>query len=293
MPATPAHFTGFAPKSSSAAGIPPSAVLPLAASSQVGRGQFATINASGDASLNDGSVPGLVCAGIAYPETLSDSSPVAAGAATTFWWGFSAGAPASTIASDGFTKADMGVPFFIADENTAGKKSNHSGSNRSPGGLVFGVDERGNPILWSGPVAQLVARAALVVSAAPLASFSVADAAASDAITERVIRRPKWHGTVTGVTFTGAAIAADNTDYVTITIAKRDGGGGGATTIATYDSRAANQGAATAFTPKAFALSVVAGAVDLLESDVVTITIAKAGAGMSVIGEILVNGKVI
>ena len=69
--------------------------------------------------------------------------------------------------------------------------------------------------------------------------------------------------------------------------------GGGAVTIATYDSRAAGNGAATAFVPKAWTLSVVAGALDLLETDEVTIAIVKGGSGQVLTGRINITGKAI
>lgn len=293
MTATAAQNNGWAPITSPSSPTPAAWISPLGASAQVGRGQFASYNASGNVVLNDGATPGLVSAGVGYPDPFSDQNTTAGIAYVSLAWSFGAQAAASTTANDGFTAADIGTPFWLKDENTPGKLSNYSGSNRSLGGLVFGLDIAGNPVLWSGPIAHLLARAALVVANAPLASHTLSDAAAGTATAERVVRRPRWHGTVTSVTFCGAAVAADNTDYVTITVAKRDGAGGGATTIATYDSRAANQGAITAFVPAAFSLSAVAGALDLLESDEVTVTVAKGGSGKVLTGEVRVNGKVI
>jgi len=293
MTATATNTNGWAPIHSPQSPIPTGWVSPLAASAQVGRGQLTSFNASGNVVLNDGATPGLVSAGVGYPSPLSDVHATAGVACAMLSWSFGSHAPASTTSNDPFLATDIATPAWIKDENTIGKLSNSGGSNRSLAGLVFGLDEGGNPILWSGPIAHLLARAALVVANAPLASHTLSDAAANTATAERIVRRPRWHGTVTSVTFCGAAIAADNTDYVTVTIAKRDGAGGGATTIATYDSRAANEGAITAFTPKAFTLSAVAGAVDLLESDEVTITVVKGGSGKVLTGEVRVNGKVI
>lgn len=293
MTATATNTNGWAPISSPVSPIPNGWTSPLAASQRVGRGQFASFNASGNVVLNDGATPNLVSAGVGYPSPLSDTHTTAAVAAAMLSWSFGSHAPASTTSNDPFLATDIGAVAWIKDENTIGKLSNSGGSNRSIAGLVFGLDEAGCPVLWTGPIAHLLARAALVVANAPLASHTLSDAAAGTATAERIVRRPRWHGTVTSVTYCGAAVAADNTDYVTITVAKRDGAGGGATTIATYDSRAANEGAATAFVPKAFTLSVVAGAVDLLESDEVLITVAKGGSGKQLTGEVRVNGKVI
>ena len=163
----------------------------------------------------------------------------------------------------------------------------------SLGGLVFGLAVDSTPVAWCGPVASLLARSQLVANAVNGGAYQIADAAASTTTAETAMTRPKMHGVVTAVEYVGGAIAANNTDYVTITISKRDGAGGGATVVATYDSRAANQGAATAFVPMAFALSAVNGALNLLETDVLTVTVAKGGAGKAVVGSIRVVQKVI
>ncbi len=273
--------------------LPPGGTLPLAANEKGGQGQLLAFNASGYVFLIDGTIPGVVAAGVGWPGKISESSPVDKTAYISVWTGFGAHTPVSTESGDDFTAADQCVPAWGADENTLGKKSNLSGTNRPLMGIVFGVNDDNKPRSWIGPVAQAIARALLICNAYPLASFGISDAAASTATAERNIRRPKAHGTVTDITFTGAAIAADNTDYITVTIAKRDGAGGAAVTLGTYDSRAANQGAITAFVPASFALSAVAGALFLLETDVVTITIVKGGSGKVLTGEFLVNGKVI
>lgn len=203
------------------------------------------------------------------------------------------GQPASTIANDSFAAADVCTVAFDAGNGVPGKLSNYSGSNRSIMGLVFGLDDAGNPRVWSGPVASLCARALLAANTTRLASTEIADAAASTAISEKTIDHAQLHGVVTSIVFNGAAIAADNTDYITVTVSKRDGAGGGAVVLGTLDTRAANNGAITAFVDKAFTLSVVAGALNLLETDIVTITTVKGGSGKVITGAVLVNGKVI
>lgn len=295
MTATAAQTNGWCHVASASSPLQVARLLPLQASSQVGRGQFATFDANGRAALNDGTVPGLVSAGVAYPVTLSDQSSIAGQASATFWWGTGVGCPASAESGDGFTAADMGVPFWIADENTPGKLSNFGGDNRSLGGLVFGVDNAGDPFVWSGPLAQLVARAALAVSAFPLGSFQITDAAASTTTAERAIDTAALHGTITAVEFIGAAVAADVTDYATITIKRYTSADAYAAgvTVATYDTRAANQGAITAFTPAAFALSGTAANLQKLEGDVFTITVEKGGSGKSLIGAVRITGKVL
>lgn len=292
MPATAAVNASFKPIGNESS-FQLGGEFPLAASSQAGRGQHVTAApATGYASLNDGATPNQIGIGIANPSVLSDQSSVAGHALLRVFQGESHGMAMSSAANDGFTAADVGAPYFIADENTIGKLSNRLGNNRSLGGLVLGLFQ-GLPSLASGVVAWLIARATLITDAKLGAWHTLADAAANTTTAETAIHREKLHGVVTAVQFTGAAVAADNTDYVTITVAKRDGAGGGATTIATYDSRAANQGAVTAFVPASFSLSAVAGALNLLETDVVTITVDKGGSGKTLTGSVRLIQKVI
>lgn len=272
----------------------PTLTFGLAANERIGRGQFGLIDpATGYASLAT-ATPNKIAAGIGYPAVISPSSTVAGNARNVFWIGYGDGIPASTASNDGFTAADVAVPFYIAGEATPGKLSSLAGVSRSLGGLVMGLDSRGNPMLVCGPEAWLLARATLVTTSMDFAWFTLKEAAASDTLAEFVIPSQKLHGLITAVQFTGAAIAADNTDYITVTIAKRvlADAYAAATTIATYDSRAANNGAVTAFTPASFTLSVVAGALNALETDVYTIVVAKGGAGKLISGAFRVIGKV-
>jgi hypothetical protein len=258
----------------------------LGASAQVGKGQFVTVApATGYASLADGTVPNQISGGIGDFADQSDTSTVAGVAAARLTDRMVSGIPASTSSNDGFTDADFGVPFYFKDENTPGKLSNLSGSNRSLGGLVFGLDLNNSgpatPILWTGPVAHLLARATLVTNAliGGWASHPV-DAMASTTTADKTMFRAQVHGVITGVRIgTLGTLAADNTDYVTINVYKADGAGGARVLVASYDSRAANQGALAAGVPKAFALSAVAGAINLLETDILTYEVLKAGAG--------------
>ena len=265
------------------------------ANAQAGQGQAVFYNSAGNVALNDGATPGLICAGVVFPDKLSPLSTTAGASAVMVHQGMGSGCPASTESGDGFTAADVCAVAFDAGEGVPGKLSNFDGNNRSLLGIVFGVDERGYPRLWAGPQASTLARSLLISQAFLHGSYQIADAAASTTTAERAIPRASVHGVVTSVKFVGAAVAADNTDYVTVTIAKRGSSDSyaSATTIATYDSRAANQGAISALTPASFALSAVAGALDLLEDDILTIVVAKGGSGKTLTGVVLVNGKAI
>lgn len=259
----------------------------LGASAQVGKGQFVSVSPStGYASLADGTIPNQISGGIGDFSELSDTSTTAGLAMARLSDRMACGLPASTSSNDGFTDADFGVPFYCKDENTPGKLSNLSGSNRPLGGLVFGlnIEEGGSsptPILWTGPVAHLVARATLVTQAFMGGWYAhPVDAMASTTTAEKTIYRQQVHGVITGVRFTTlGTLAADNSDYVTINVYKADGAGGTHVLVASYDSRAANQGALAAGVPKAFALSAVAGALNLLETDILSYEVLKANSG--------------
>ncbi len=276
-------------------GLPPVVpARPLAANAQAGFGQFVTVDpATGLAALNDGATPGQIGAGIAHPSKMSDVSSVAGSAYIRLSQRWVEGLPASEEAGDGFTDADFGRTFFIADENTPGKLSNFGGDNRSIGGVVFGIGPDGNPVLWVGPVAWLLGRAAHSLDAFVGGSFEVADGAANATIAERAIVRQPVHGVVTAIEFIGAAVTADDTNNATITISKRDGAGGAPVVVGTYSTDPDDEGAITAFTPAAFTLSGVAGALNLLETDILTVTVAKGGSGQTLTGAIRVIQKVI
>lgn len=292
MTATASSTNGWEPQDFKAQ-LAPGALLKLTAGASAGYGQNLYFSASlGSVALNDGTVPGLVSAGVCM-ERLAGPSGVEGGEGVRVHQGVGGYQAASTIANDSFTALDFLSVAFDAGNGVPGKLSNYGGSNRSIMGLVFGVNKDLAPYVWTGPVASLCARALLVLNAFALASFSIADASAGATIAERSIRRPRVKGTITSIVFNGAAIAANNTDYITVTVAKRDGAGGSPVTLGTYDSRAANNGAVTAFVDASFTLSVVAGALNLLETDIVTITVAKSGSGQTITGEFLINGKVI
>lgn len=270
---------------------------PLAANEQIGRGQFATVDlATGFAALNDGTVPGQASAGVGDPSTLSDVSTFAGSARVRLSQRHMKSIPASTLGGDSFAESDFGKAFWIADENTPGKLTNQGGNNRSLGGLVFGLDTDGEPILWTGPVAWLLARWAHQADRAALGSYQhIGDTLAADTQAETIINRPFLaHGVIDSVRFVPtAALTANDTNNALITISKRDGAGGAAVVVATILTDVAS-GSWVAFTPKDMVLSVVAGALNILETDVLTLTVAKNGSGVALpAGTIEIRGKVI
>ncbi len=271
--------------------VSPAALRPLAISVGPFQNWLLGQNAAGYAVAQAAGVTGLVALGYAEHDQAAGTSNGVAKIVVRQT--FASGFVNSTTSLDAILDSDMAVECWAKDNATVGKLSNSAGVNRSLLGVAFGVDpDTLTPVVYHGPVAWLLARAAHSATNESGAWYDIADAAANDAITERAINRKRVHGTVTAIQFIGAAIAADNTDYITVTVSKRDGAGGAAVVLGTYDSRAANQGAVTAFVPAAFSLSVVAGALDLFETDVVTITVVKGASGKVITGAVRVIERI-
>lgn len=295
MTATPSLLGGFTPISDHNP-IPAALSRKLAASAQVGKGQFVTVSPStGYASLNDGTVPLQIAAGNGDVAELSDTSATAGAAAARmserFFYGLSMG-----TSTDGFTDADFGVPFWIKNENTLGKLSNSGGSNRSLGGLVFGLAADGSPIAWSGPIAHLIGRATLVTQAKVGGWYQhPVDGSAGAATSETSMVRERLHGVVTAIYFdTYGTVAADASDGATINVYKADGAGGTHVLMGSYNTLTGQQGAIAAGVPASFSLSAVAGALNVLETDVFSYEVTKSASGKIVpVGTLRVVQKVI
>lgn len=75
----------------------------------------------------------------------------------------------------------------------------------------------------------------------------------------------------------GTTLAVDETNYITGTVAKRDGAGGSATTIGTRATNAAGGGALTAMTPATATVITAASANVLAAGNVLTFKTADAG----------------
>jgi hypothetical protein len=254
-----------------------------------GQGQLLAYDASGNALLADGTAPGLVAAGRASAKLALAAA--AAGALVRIFDGIGSGDPSSTTSNDNFTAADVCAPAFAKDESTLGKLSNSGGSNRTLMGLVLGLAADGTPRSWVGTIAQAVASWVLVRNVFSLAEHSFADAAANTATAERAVIRPKVKGTVTRIEYIGAAVVQDDTDYTVITASARDGAGGNARTLGTFSTKlTGGTGAISALQPAVFTLGT-ASDLPLLETDIVTVTAAKTGAGKALTGALRVLGK--
>lgn len=274
--------------------LPVGAEVGMAASEDPTEDDLILLNASGYGVVADGTQVNARLAGIMYPDKRSDVNTTAGRNVIRVFDGVGSRYPQKS--GDGFTIADSCVPAYISAQREVAKTASASGVGRSIGGLFLRLERNGvDAIVWSGPIGQLLARASLIADNFTFGEYKIADAAASSTLTERAFARVKVPGVVTGIDYSGAAFSASNSDYLLITIKRYNAYDSYASgvTVATYDSRAANQGAAAAFTPAAFALSGTAANLRLLPGDVLTITETKTGSGQQAIGDIDVVGKVI
>lgn len=112
----------------------------------------------------------------------------------------------------------------------------------------------------------------------PTFRTAAADAAANTATAAVLIAPIRGAGKVTGIFITAnTTVAADATDFATITVSKYDAAGANKTTVATYSTAPSAQGALTAFVPKAGA--VVAAAAALVDGGSLSYEVSKGGAG--------------
>lgn len=290
MTASTGRVFGPKPKGANVA-IPHALRYPLAATVAPFRNWLMGVNSSGYAVAQAAGVRGLVSAG--FSDDDQDGGDANGDAAFIARQQFVTGFPSSEESGDALGIGDVAVACWAVDNQTVGKLSSFSGVGRSLLGLALGIDpETDTPVFYPGPIGWTLGRAAHIADAMAGAEFQIAEAAASDTLAEYAIPRKKLAGTITAIEFIGAAVSASDTNYATVTVSKRDGAGGAAVVLGTYDTRAANQGAISAFQPAAFGLSAVAGSLDLLDTDIITVTVAKAGSGQLLSGAIRVIQKV-
>lgn len=268
---------------------------PLAASSAplAAKLQYLTADPStGMATLADDATPNQISMGYQRVDELSTFNATAGNARARVAQGFAYHMAPSTIANDTPGAADIAAPIFAADANTPGLLS-HTGTvaattlkNRSLIGLSMGLVKVGGTAIkhFVGPIAQAIARGVMLANAANGgALYKVIDAGAGtdtvNTLAEALVPRAKHHGTVTAVEFVidGTTLAASGvTDFTTLTLWKRDGAGGSAVSVATITTKTI---AFTQWTAVTFTLSVVAGALDLLETDILTLVKTHGGSG--------------
>ena len=249
---------------------------------------------SGYGQLVSGSVPNGISLGPADRDAV-DAGVAASDGKMLTWNTFVSGYVASTSSNDGFAATDMGVVAWGKDYQTPGKLSNLAGSNRSMLGLVFGLDYEINrtPLMWVGPVAHCVARSVHAVDNYVFGAHNYAvDAGAATDLTETQfnIPRAKVHGLITGIEFiANATLAADATNYKTLTVTKYAADGTTPVVVGTMTTVLVT----TKWVAKAFTLSAVAGALNILEGDTFTIQNSHAASGaVTPAGQIRITGKV-
>lgn len=209
----------------------PVIILPQPSASQIGRGQFATIDPStGFASLNDGTVGFRLPAGVGYNNVLSDIDPTAGRAFAALFCGATTGLPQSTVTNDGFTAASIAVPFYIANENTPGALPVLAGVDRSVGGLVMGMEPGSTtiPRLLTGPLAGLMALLVLHLKSAVagLVSYAADALAVTDIGSPAnpvMVPRSGLRGKLAAIRLIpSASLAATTVNNSTITFVKVD-----------------------------------------------------------------------
>jgi len=274
--------------------IPGMLTRPLAASEQVGKGQFVTVNSStGYAILNDGITPNQIAAGLGDVSELSDTSANDAGAYTRLSQRFASG-HANGATTDAIADTDYAVPFWIGDENTPGKLS-HTGSdatlkNRSMGGLAFGLDKAQNnsPVIWVSPVAWCIARGVHLANKFVVARDKFTLTGNTTRAEAVMARNGATHGRVAEVRIMSpTGFTSHDTNFWTITVSKRTSTTPGtAVVVATATLKTTGGGGIgdlTAYKYLDVTLSGTSAALDLLEDDVLTVTCGaeSTAAGMT------------
>lgn len=275
--------------------IPAYSDVPLKGSSSALAAKLQYLTAdpvTGMATLGDDAMPNQISMGYVRVSEVIDFNATDGNARARVSQGHAHHFAPSTIANDTPGVADIAAPIFLAAGGVPGLLS-HTGTvtganlkNRSLLGLSMGLVKMGGVAIrhYVGPIAQAIARGVMVANSINGgALYKVVDAGAGtdtvNTLTEAVLSRAKLHGTVIGVEFVvdGTTLAASgNTDFTTLTVWKRDGAGGTAVSVATITTKTI---AFTQWTAVSFTLSAVAGALDLLETDLLTLVKTHGGAG--------------
>ncbi len=246
-------------------------------------GQAVFYDGSGNVALSDGTVPGLICAGVCDDKEAPVSS-IAAANSIRLWQGFFE-LPLNGTSSDAILSTTVIAPVWDGGNGVPGLLSNLSGNNRSLMGLTFGLSDGGYPIIWAGPVAQTIARALHGANnesagsvAYPVDGGATADVGSTSAATAAIIMpRSKVHGVITSIEIIpSAALSATSGNDRTITIWKLDTlGVAAAVNVGTFTTTTA----LVAQTRALFTLSVVAGALNMLETDILAYSTVHASSG--------------
>jgi hypothetical protein len=220
--------------------IPWGVVRPLGASVAPYRNWLLGVDTNGRLVVEVANTPDLKSAGFSDQDNAGSAT---AGAATNLVrQQFVSGFPNSTASNDAILDSDYAVACWAVDNQTVGKLSHVSGSNRSLLGCAFGLDPDNNtPIIYPGPIGWLLARASLQADNTLAASYpKVIDTGATNDLAEDLmVRTGPLHGKVAAAYFdvSGTTLAATGaTNIKTMTISKRDGAGGSPVVVATLDT---------------------------------------------------------
>ncbi len=256
--------------------IPTKFLVPLAAGVLPYEYQLVARNAAGFGVIMT-AVTGLIPMGQADSDTPSPGGAGNGDADMVARGQFFIGYRNSTASLDTFADTDFGRVAWVADNQTIGKSNLLA---RSMGGVFMGLAGRNldQPRLWGGFAGYVAARSIHLADNSSCGNFIYpVDAGAATDLTETIIPRQAIHGTVTGFKYTPAAtLAADATNYKTITISKRTAAD---PTTAVVLATLTSVLGFTAWTPAAFTISAVAGVLDLLPTDILTIKNGHAASG--------------
>jgi hypothetical protein len=270
--------------------LPVSLLLKAAASQTFYQGYFATASpTTGYVSTNVGTTVGQIPAGVMVPPQTVQSSTIAGAAALDLdqrpYWGI----PASTTSLDFFYAYDLGTPFFISSYDTPGKLSSLAGVKRQLGGIVLGLDPfgTGTPVIWTGVVPWMFARSQLLAGAATIAGDSFALTANTTRAEATLRRGSKVPAQVTQVRIIAdAGFISSDTQYWTITVAKRTAAAPGtAVTVASATLQTTGGGGIgtlTAWLPCDVTLTATAADLQLLDTDILTVTCTTAGTSAGI-----------
>jgi hypothetical protein len=246
--------------------------------------------------------PNAIMLGAASQDTVHGGA-VDGAAETTIYQQWLIGYQQPTTAGDFFADVDFGSVAYNVDNQTNGKLPSSGGIKRGFAGIFFGLDynEQNKAEFAMGPEYWLLARTVHMADNARARIKFAADGSAGATTAETQVPRDPVLFLVTSVTITwDSAVTGSDTTYATITVYKRDLNGANQVVIATGSTGATSAtanwlgGTSTAFKPQALTLSVVAGALNILDTDRFTAAIAKASTGTQLpIGELDINGRVI
>lgn len=251
-------------------------------------GQAVYFDGSANVALDDGTHAGLLAAGVCDDKEAPVSS-IAAANSIRVWQGFIS-LPLNGTSSNAILSTSIGVAAFDAGNGVPGVLSNDGTNDRPFMGLSMGLDELGYPVLWVGPIASIVARAAHSATndSGGLYAYEVDASASTDqgslsgsalATIGFVIPRPKRREIITSIEIIpSAALSASGlTDYRRIKIWKVDTTGSVAIASSplvgtfTTETQALVAGQPTAFT--------LGTALTLRETDILVGTSVHANSG--------------